>query len=326
MPTPKTAVDGYAPTEEEARKRYKLWKEIDPFPDVAPTLLNSGDIADYVAATGMICPFNDRGTSPDEEDDDRPLKSASYEVNLLGDCAIFTGEDRSSLKVKNVKYGQDFIVPANSIAFVGLEPFFQLPDYIAVRFNLKIRHVYRGLLLGTGPLVDPGFQGRLWIPLHNLTMNDYVFTGGSGLVWMEFTKMSRIEEKVPDAANAPSVRQASDLQTRYNPFPLRKLEKRKHVRDYLRVADSQRPIRSSIPHAVEAARNAAELARRDATRSARLARVITLAGVAAIAAIIITAFQLVQDAGERTAQVEKQVTILQERLEDLYDQRGGGNE
>jgi hypothetical protein len=29
--------------------------------------------------------------------------------------------------------------------------------------------VYKGLLLGTGPQVDPGFEGNLFIPLHNFT-------------------------------------------------------------------------------------------------------------------------------------------------------------
>ncbi len=28
--------------------------------------------------------------------------------------------------------------------------------------------VYKGLLLGTGPIVDPGFVGKLYIPLHKL--------------------------------------------------------------------------------------------------------------------------------------------------------------
>ena len=66
-----------------------------------------------------------------------------------------------------------------------------LPEYIAVRFNLHIRYVHKGILLGTGPLVDPGFFGRLLIPLHNLTDNNYVLEGGKGIIWVEFTKVSQ---------------------------------------------------------------------------------------------------------------------------------------
>ena len=59
-----------------------------------------------------------------------------------------------------------FDLAPNSIAFVALEPCFRIPEYMALRFNLKIKHIYKGLLLGTGPLVDPGFSGKLFIPLH----------------------------------------------------------------------------------------------------------------------------------------------------------------
>ncbi len=48
-----------------------------------------------------------------------------------------------------------------------------------------------GSLLGTGPLIDPGFVGKLVIPLHNLTDKDWCFRGGEGLIWIEFTKLSR---------------------------------------------------------------------------------------------------------------------------------------
>ena len=53
--------------------------------------------------------------------------------------------------------------------------------------------MHRGLLLGTGPLVDPGFHGRLLIPLHNLTSDEYTIRGDEGLIWMEFTKTSHLQ-------------------------------------------------------------------------------------------------------------------------------------
>ena len=58
----------------------------------------------------------------------------------------------------------------------------RLPNYIAVQFNLRITHVHRGLLLGTGPLVDPGFHGKILIPLHNLTSEKYIIRADEGLI------------------------------------------------------------------------------------------------------------------------------------------------
>lgn len=104
-------------------------------------------------------------------------------------------DKRGVKQVKKVVNEEDFFcLEPNSIAFVTLEPRFQIPNYLALRFNLKIKHVYKGLLLGTGPLVDPGFEGKLSIPLHNLTANTYTFKAGEGLIQMEFTKLSSREE------------------------------------------------------------------------------------------------------------------------------------
>ena len=79
---------------------------------------------------------------------------------------------------------------ANSISYLLTREQFRLPEYIAARFNLHIRYVHKGVLLGTGPLVDPGFAGPLLIPLHNLTDNDYEVEGGDNLLWVEFTKLT----------------------------------------------------------------------------------------------------------------------------------------
>ena len=57
----------------------------------------------------------------------------------------------------------------NSIVYVSTLEKLDLPYYIAARFNLRVKWVYRGILLGTGPQVEPGFRGYLSCPLYNLT-------------------------------------------------------------------------------------------------------------------------------------------------------------
>ena len=167
----------FANTKEDAIVQYLEYYTKDPFPQISPALLNSADIQAYVAKTGMIFPFH-------EED----LKPASYALRLLGDYIYWDKDGKT--KIGSIKEGDIFELENDSIAFVSLEPLFHLPYYIAARFNLKIDNVYKGLLLGTGPLVDPGFIGYLSFPLHNLTSNKYTFIGGEVIAWMEFTKLS----------------------------------------------------------------------------------------------------------------------------------------
>jgi deoxycytidine triphosphate deaminase len=62
-----------------------------------------------------------------------------------------------------------FKMEPNSIVYVSTLEKLDLPHYIAARFNLRVKWVYKGILLGTGPQVEPGFRGSLSCPLYNLT-------------------------------------------------------------------------------------------------------------------------------------------------------------
>jgi deoxycytidine triphosphate deaminase len=285
--------DGLAQSDEEARSRFASARGLDPFPEIPASLLNSADVYEYVRLTGMLHPFRL------EE-----LKSASYEARIKGKCVWWDEEGRR----QEIDLGTDaeqFVLRNNSIAFVQVEPYFRMPDYIALRFNLKITHVHRGILLGTGPLVDPGFEGRLLIPLHNLTTNDYTFKTDEGLIWIEFTKTSPL----PGSPGVPAG--ALTRRGEYRPFP----EKKKNLQpqEYLAKAAPHTHIRSSIPVATRLSREAAERSARDASAAAQTAQEIerrtselertirrysfwsVALGAVAVVALAIATWALIQD-------------------------------
>lgn len=167
-----------AKSDKEAAQKFEQYKQLDPYPEIGAALLNSADIMAYIKATSLIYPF-----------DEACLQGASYDVKVFGEVVYW---DKDGIKQSvQLKSKEDYFeLCPNSIAFVTIEPTFRIPDYLALRFNLKITHIYKGLLLGTGPLVDPGFVGKLSIPLHNLTANTYRFNAFDQLITMEFTKMS----------------------------------------------------------------------------------------------------------------------------------------
>ena len=153
----------------------------DPLKHIPPALLNSADIQAYQKACRLI-----QGEVFDPSSD--RLKAASYKILCKGD--VFWGEHDKPSERCRIEDGRDFDVPQNGLVFIAPDVEFCLPRYIAARFNLTIGLVHQGLLLGTGPLVDPGFEGRLLIPLHNLTKRAVKLKANSGLIWMEFTKLS----------------------------------------------------------------------------------------------------------------------------------------
>lgn len=229
--------------ETKAKERFLLFSSKDPLPEVPPALLNSGDVYDYARITSMVFPF-------DKNNENKKLKSASYEIDFLGDV-YYVNEETTEVEIITLENHKPFTLKKNSIAFLYIKTKFFLPDYIAIRFNLKITHVHRGLLLGTGPLVDPGFVGRLLIPLHNLTSEDYVIKGGDGLIWVEFTKLS------PHRKWSESARRNS---ADYRSFPTRKIDP--PVQEYFNKASPPKGdlAKSSIPGEIKTAKQHAEQA------------------------------------------------------------------
>jgi deoxycytidine triphosphate deaminase len=228
---------------EEAKERFSQWDETDPFPGIEPALLNSAHVEQYALATGMVYPFY-----PDR------LKSASYPIAIAGDVVYWDNRDR--MRTIDLRKGatERFRLRRNSIAYVTLEPVFRLPQYIAIRFNLKIDNVYRGLLLGTGPLVDPGWAGRLSFPLHNLTTNDYWFDAGEEIIWVEFTKVSPLDRWKPEKAT-PAAPPGT-----YRPYP--DVKRGGTVKTRLTAAAPHQTIRSSLEEAYDRAEKAAALTNR----------------------------------------------------------------
>jgi len=240
------ATSRFAESNEDAKQRYSQYKSRDPFSQIEPALLNSADIEDYVATTGMLYPF-----------DPTKLISASYEVPFDGEVYQWDGEIQSDI-IKIADAG-GFTLKQNSIAYVWLNTTFRLPDYIALRFNLVIKHVHKGILLGTGPLVDPGYEGKLLIPLHNLTSNEYRISENEGLIWIEFTKISKNERWVENKTQVQRLGQ-------YRPMPEEK--KNLHPKYFFERAVQGRPIRSSIPEALRNSALMAENARKSAESAA----------------------------------------------------------
>ncbi len=141
-------------------------------------MLSADRIQYYARLVGMISPFNEER-----------LKPASYELTLGPRCQV-EGRDRVLTPEKPT-----LLIPPNSIAFVSMGERLLLPHYIAARFNLRISLVYRGLLLGTGPQVDPGFQGVLSCPLHNISNNPIMIQLGEHVATIDFVKTTGIGEE-----------------------------------------------------------------------------------------------------------------------------------
>lgn len=276
----------FATDDTDAAERATLYVAQDPLPLVPCSLLSSAEIHDYARITGMLYPF-----FPDR------LKSASYEAHIGG--AFIRWDERGFKYEKQIWRGDPCKLPPNSITFVQIEPKFRLPNYIAIRFNLRITLVHRGLLLGTGPLVDPGFHGKLLVPLHNLTSSEYDLDTNEALIWIEFTKTT-FGYQCKDALAS---------QDRH----FRKFEDRKNELtpdQYLRKASGGYPIQSSIPLAIEQGKIAAETAEESAKKAVTTAESLRNRtfgiGLSALAALVLALVAIYYQVG---GMVQSSITL-----------------
>lgn len=121
----------------------------------------------------------------DDTDIEECIKEATYEMRL-GKTAIRW--DSKGKKRFNIENDGHIVLEPNSVTFVTTIERFNLPHDIVARFNLKSRLVHRGLLLGTGPIVDPGFKSRILIPIHNFSNQTVRISYKERFISVEFTR------------------------------------------------------------------------------------------------------------------------------------------
>jgi deoxycytidine triphosphate deaminase len=214
----------------------------------------------------------------------------------IGDEAIYWDENNKQVIVSFNEKNTVEIKP-NSLVFFRTKQVFRLPSYMAIRFNLRITNVHRGLLLGTGPLVDPGFEGDLLVPIHNLTNNSYYFKGGDKFIWVEFTKVSSHRDW------GQTVDRVAGQSGKYEPFPKDKVFRT--PRQYFENAYNNAPIKNATPAALD---HAEKLAKRLAIQ----VNVITVGGVSIAAGLILAGvyvlLPLAQDSVALSASVSSTIS------------------
>jgi deoxycytidine triphosphate deaminase len=261
-------------------------------------MLSADRIQFYVHQARMIDPF-----------DPARLKPASYALSL-GPTYLIEDELQHLTPLNPT-----LRIPQNSIVFVAMREVLRLPHYIAARFNLSIDLVYQGLLLGTGPQVDPGFQGVLSCPLHNISNEPIRINLGDHLATIDFIKTSGIGEESEELLR--SIRSEEEL---YEQAPQLIGHGGYDHRLFPESKRWLRPIVEYTPHDVGS--SVAEL-----ENDVRRLRNIGIVGLVSLVIAVLLAFgpmfvdlkNDIQDAREGNAETRVELTRLEERLEGVLE-------
>jgi deoxycytidine triphosphate deaminase len=154
-----------------------MW--VDPDSSNTQGVLLSDRIGFYVDKVRLIEPFTDANLGP-----------ASYDLTLGAECWYAEHLKDTGQAKRILSPGERLILRPNSITFVSTREILNLPFYLVARFNLKLRFLHEGLLLGAGPQIDPGFRGRLSCPIHNISSEKISLSSGETFAVIEFHKTS----------------------------------------------------------------------------------------------------------------------------------------
>jgi deoxycytidine triphosphate deaminase len=157
----------------------ETWKYADPHQDDRGLLL-SNRIHELCEQGLLISKDYEKGN----------LRPASYTLRVGDDYVDSEGEKRSLSEEEDT-----IVFKKKSVIFVSTKEELELPFYIVARFNLRVNWVYDGILLGTGPQVDPGFAGVLSCPLYNLTNSDITIRRGEDFATIDFEKTTALIAK-----------------------------------------------------------------------------------------------------------------------------------
>jgi deoxycytidine triphosphate deaminase len=152
-----------------------LWT-IPPEDDGAPGVLLSDRILLYIEAAHLI------------EPDDfvfEGLRPASYDLHV-GDH-YYVNDRRFELQRK-----QKLSIPANGLVYIATKERFNIPYYLVARYSLRVTQVYRGLLIDNGLQIDPGYHGRIYIPVHNFTDEVRVLNRDDAFLSVDFTRTTAL--------------------------------------------------------------------------------------------------------------------------------------
>ena len=277
---------------------------IDPFPCIQPALLNSLDIRMYGERGCLVTDFDSELVNP-----------ASYTMRLLGTIYWWSRKgDRLVQRSQVIADDSRVKIRRNSMTYLLTQQEFRLPQYIAARFNLHIRYVHKGLLLGTGPLVDPGFAGSLLIPLHNLTDNEYEVRGGNPILWVEFTKLSQLDywkRPLEDHPRRPPEGFVDFRRTKYRLGADTYFEKALEVSPS--AFRSRYGVQSAFKGALDSAHSAAQKARRRLRRVTRWGSVGVGALLIGVLALVVQAVKLTTDANEMQRTTQRLIENFEQR-------------
>ena len=147
------------------------------------SVLNDEEIRNYCEKYRMIEPFDDERVQP-----------ASYDLSV-GDEYRLSHEKRI---IKLGKWKKKIKIPPYTICYVLIKEKLNIPVDVSAEIYPRHELVKKGLLIYPQPPIDPGYKGKLYVLIHNLTNENRTIKRDDHLVSLVFHRLTQKPTKPYD--------------------------------------------------------------------------------------------------------------------------------
>jgi len=144
-------------------------------------ILVDSEIRERIGKAGIVSPFDERCVQP-----------ASYDLRIGALVYAPPTPDRAIDLSAN---GGAFRLPPYGTAVLTTFEDLKLPPEIVGHIGLKSGFARKGIVASTGPQIDPGFEGKLFVSIFNVAAISHVIEYRDTFLTIEFNALDRAPEK-----------------------------------------------------------------------------------------------------------------------------------
>src|SRR5437899_2497277 len=151
---------------------------------------NGNGLVPGILVDNQIREALDKGWLDIDPFNDDSLEPATYDLTIGKTCLLSTASDVIDLEEQQSATIQPF-----SVAFLQSNEVLTLDRKIVGRIGPKSAFLRQGIIASTGPQLDPGFKGRLFVTLINFMDRPMLIRYKQPFISVEFHALSREPSK-----------------------------------------------------------------------------------------------------------------------------------
>ena len=131
--------------------------------------------------------------------DDSRVRGSSYDISSGRTIILALSESEGGHQFVDLQHKEHQVIPPGRTAILQSRELLRIPANMKARISLKADYATR-MIFFAGGIVDPGFEGRLWLPIANLSSQDITIDHDESMFRIEFTLLGEDAGVTPTPA------------------------------------------------------------------------------------------------------------------------------